>query len=122
MASKATVVLLGLALFAGALAPYGSIQSLLPCVVPAECASMGNFCDMTAMTSHDSCCHPPLAGEDSALPVALKASGVALEMHVALGITAAVSLPPRPISAFLVGTSESPSPPGSPPAVTSLRI
>ena len=115
-------MLLGLALLASASAPFASAEGLFPCEKPSDCAAMGDLCDMAGMSSPDSCCQPSLAGDDSALPAVVKVTlrTPAGQVAHSLPIPAVLSAAPAGVLSLTPATSL--SPPGSPPAVTVLRI
>lgn len=116
-----SVVVLVLALLGGAAAPFASIARLFPCMSPADCPAMADLCDMAAMTSHDSCCDPTLAGHDSALPATVSESAPQPAAHAAPGYIPVADWAPAAAGEFLAQALVV-SPPGSPPAITVLRI
>jgi hypothetical protein len=121
-AARGVVVsLLALAVLAGSAAPTFFVQSLIPCMDPSDCAAMRDLCDMTGMTSHDSCCNAGTADDLASLPATFKSPASHTQGIFVNGLVATLAQP-------AVSEGSLPAPHGatphrsSPSTVSILRI
>jgi len=91
---KAAFLSLALAVLVSSAAPSFVVQSLIPCMTPSDCPAMRELCDMTGMTSHESCCKPGSASDLTSLPAAAKSPFSPAHLLAAAGW---VSVLPHPV-------------------------
>jgi hypothetical protein len=120
-ATRFPALLLAVAVLAGSAAPALSIRTVIPCMDPADCAAMGDLCDMTGMTSQDSCCQVSSAGDVASLPATQKYSAGPEQTLSMIGSVMPVALP-----VVATGLALSPLPGNSsrssPASIAVLRI